>query len=142
LPRPPRIRWPGAFYSAHVALVEKRWDDAIRLLHEADARFAVDERYAMSQLGQAHDRAGRGDSAVVYYEKFVTTPDPFLFEDARSRARIHRRLGELHEAAGRAPQAMEHYGRFADLWREADPVLQPQVAEVRKRLEQLRAKVG
>jgi len=39
-------------------------------------------------------------------------------------------------------QAMEHYGRFAELWAGADAVLQPQVAEVKKRLERLRAQVG
>jgi tetratricopeptide (TPR) repeat protein len=131
-----------AFYAANVALAEEQWDDAIRLLHEADTRFVLEARAAMSRLGLAHDRAGRADSAVVYYEKFIATPDPFPIEDARARARIHRRLGELHDAAGRARPAMEHYGRFLELWREADPVLQPQVAEVRKRLELVRAKVG
>ena len=131
-----------ASFAARAALAEQRWDEAIRLLHEADARFAIDERYAMSQLGRAHDRAGRSDSAVVYYEKFVATPDPFPIEDARSRAQIHRRLGELYEAAGKPRQAVEHYGSFVELWAKADPVLQPQVAEVRKRLERLRAQVG
>jgi tetratricopeptide (TPR) repeat protein len=131
-----------AFYAGNLALAEERWDEAIRLLHDADTRFAIDERYAMAQLGRAHDRAGRGDSAIVYYEQFVATPDPFPGEDARARARIHRRLGELHEAAGRTRPAMDHYGRFVELWREADAVLQPQVAEVRKRLERLRAQAG
>jgi hypothetical protein len=79
---------------------------------------------------------------VVYYKKFITTPDPFPIEDARARAQIHRRLGELSEAAGKPAEAMENYQRFVELWREADPVLQPQVAEVRKRLELLRAKTG
>jgi hypothetical protein len=37
---------------------------------------------------------------------------------------------------------MEHYGRFVELWAKADAVLQPQVAEVRRRLERLRAQVG
>ena len=94
------------------------------------------------QLGRAHDQAGRSDSAVVYYEKFITSPDPFPIEDGRARAQIHRRLGELYEAAGKSRQATEHYGRFVELWAKADPALQPQVAEVRKRLERLRAQVG
>jgi hypothetical protein len=37
---------------------------------------------------------------------------------------------------------MEHYGKFVELWQKADAVLQPQVTEVRKRLERLRAQVG
>ena len=96
----------------------------------------------MAQLGRAHDLAGRSDSAIVYYEKFIASPDPFPIEDGRARAQIHRRLGELYEAAGKSRQAMEHYGRFVELWAKADPALQPQVAEVRKRLERLRAQVG
>jgi tetratricopeptide (TPR) repeat protein len=131
-----------AMYAAHVALAEQRWDEAVRLLHEADARFGIDERYAMSQLGRAFDRAGRSDSAIVYYGKFLALRDPFPIEDARSRAQIERRLGELYEAAGQDRPALEHYGRFVELWDKADPVLQPQVAEVRRRLEGLRGKVG
>jgi len=131
-----------AFFSAHVALAEKRWDEAVRLLHEADVKFGIEPRYAMSQLGRAHDGAGRSDSAVVYYEKFLATPDAAPLDDARARAETHRRLGELYEAAGNTRQAMEHYGQFVKLWARADAPLQPQVGEVRKRLEQLRAKVG
>jgi tetratricopeptide (TPR) repeat protein len=131
-----------ASYAANVALAEQRWDEAIRLLHEADTRTGIDERYAMAELGRAHDQAGRSDSAVVYYEKFLTTPDAFPIEDGRARAQIQRRLGELYEAAGNTRRAMEHYGQFVKLWARADPPLQAQVAEVRKRLEQLRAKVG
>jgi hypothetical protein len=48
----------------------------------------------------------------------------------------------LYEARGTAPKAIEQYNRFVELWAEADPDLQPQVAEVRKRLERLRAAVG
>jgi tetratricopeptide (TPR) repeat protein len=96
----------------------------------------------MAQLGRAHDMADRSDSAVVYYERFIATPDPFPIEDARALAQIHRRLGELYEAGGKPRQAMEHYGRFAELWAGADAVLQPQVTEVKKRLERLRAQAG
>jgi tetratricopeptide (TPR) repeat protein/tRNA A-37 threonylcarbamoyl transferase component Bud32 len=131
-----------ALYAGQVAMAEQRWDEAIRLLHQADAKFAVDERSAMAQLGRAHDMADRSDSAVVYYERFIATPDPFPIEDARALAQIHRRLGELYEAGGKPRQAMEHYGRFAELWAGADAVLQPQVTEVKKRLERLRAQAG
>ncbi len=131
-----------ALYSGQLAMAEQRWDEAIRMLHQADAKFAVEERFAMAQLGRAHDQAGRSDSAIVYYERFVATPDPFPIEDARALAQIHRRLGELYETDGKPKQAMEHYGRFVELWAKADAVLQPQVVEARKRLERLRAQVG
>jgi hypothetical protein len=72
----------------------------------------------------------------------VSTPDAFPLEDARARAEIYLRLGELHEAAGKTRQAMEHYGRFVELWAQADPPLQSHVAEVKRRLQHLRAQVG
>jgi tetratricopeptide (TPR) repeat protein len=128
------------FYAAQVAMAEGRWDQAIRLLHEADARTAVHHRYAIVQIGQAHDLAGRGDSAIVYFERFLTTPDPQPEQDSRRRAEVHRRLGELYEAKGAKREAAEQYRRFVDLWARADANLQPQVAEVRQRLEQLGGK--
>ena len=35
--------------------------------------------------------------------------------------------------------ALDYYGRFVTLWREADPELQPIVAEVRERMDRLAA---
>jgi len=129
-----------AFYETQVALAERRWDQTVRLFHEADARTAVHPRYAMVRIGQAQDLAGRGDSAIVYFERFLTTPDPQPEQDSRWRAEVYRRLGELYEAKGAKGKATEQYHRFVDLWARADPDLQPQVAEVRQRLEQLGAK--
>jgi hypothetical protein len=47
------------------------------------------------------------------------------------------RLGELNESAGDAKSATEYYGRVVDLWQNADPELQPRVAEARRRIDQL-----
>ena len=91
-----------AFFSAHVAMSEARWADAIGMLHEADARIAVTPRYAMAQIGRAFDMGGQRDSAIVYYEKFVTTRDAMPIDDPFWRPLIHRRLGALYEA-GEAP---------------------------------------
>jgi tetratricopeptide (TPR) repeat protein len=129
-----------AFYQAQVALTERRWDQAITMMHEADAQTAVNARYAMVRVGQAHDLAGRGDSAIVYFERFLTTPDPQPEQDSRWRAEVHRRLGELYEAKGSKGEAAEQYREFADLWARADAALQPQVVEARQRLEQLGGK--
>ena len=75
-------------------------------------------------------------------EKFLATRDGQPDEDARWRARTHRWLGELYEAKGETRQAIEQYARFVELWAGADSELQPQVTEVRGRLERLRAGVG
>jgi hypothetical protein len=49
-------------------------------------------------------------------------------------APIQKRLGELYEAKGDTARAVPHYVAFLNLWKNADPELQPAVAEVRRRL--------
>jgi hypothetical protein len=57
--------------------------------------------------------------------------------DAVVLAGIHKRLGELYEAKGENQKAASHYLAFIELWKNADPALQPKVAEVRQRLARL-----
>ncbi|HVK00864.1 MAG TPA: protein kinase [Gemmatimonadales bacterium] len=131
-----------AFFAAHVALAEGKWDEALALLREADTRKTVEDRYALVQMGRAHEAAGRPDSAMGYYEKFLAMPDPFPVLDARWRPHVHQWLGAIYEGKGESRKAMEQYAKFVELWADADPELQPQVKEIRGRLERLRAAVG
>jgi hypothetical protein len=62
-----------------------------------------------------------------------------LYDDAVNLAPILRRAGELYEARSDRERAVSSYQRFLDLWRDADPELQPQVVEVRRRLAALTA---
>jgi hypothetical protein len=48
-----------------------------------------------------------------------------------------RRLGELYVAKGDTANAIAHYQKFVTLWKSADPELQPQVEDVRKRISRL-----
>jgi tetratricopeptide (TPR) repeat protein len=48
------------------------------------------------------------------------------------------RLGEIAERQGRADSAAEHYSRVLEMWRNADPPLQPLVREARARLAKVR----
>ncbi len=99
-------------------------------------------------LARAFDAAHQSDSAIVNYEKFLTTPylermDFPLFvrftdpTDPIYLAGVHRRLGELYEAKGDTAKAVAHYRAFAELWKNAEPELQPRVAEAKRRIEAL-----
>jgi hypothetical protein len=77
------------------------------------------------------------DSAVAAYEALATVPDPTPGGRQLFLARALRRLGELYEAKGDRTKAADYYSRFIDLWREADPDLQPQVAKVKQRLAEV-----
>jgi tetratricopeptide (TPR) repeat protein len=98
-------------------------------------------------LGRAFDAAGQADSTIAEYEAYIATPywvklvgadsPDISFGDAMVLAGIHKRLGELYEAKGDRQQAASHYAAFVQLWKNADPELQPQVEDVRRRLVRL-----
>jgi tetratricopeptide (TPR) repeat protein len=94
-------------------------------------------------LGQAYDRAGRPDSAVAAYERYITTPDLVrlgewrLGDDGTQLAPAHKRLGELYEQQGDRAKAKHHYSQFVELWKDCDPELKSSVVEVRRRLRHL-----
>jgi hypothetical protein len=80
------------------------------------------------------------DSAVVWFERYLATPywrptDPR--GDTRYLAGTYKRLGELYEARGDRQKAASYYTKFVELWKNADPELQPKVAEVRRALARL-----
>ena len=96
------------------------------------------------ELGNIYDRLGRADSALAAFERVATTPS---LESARmlesyTLAPSLKRLGELYESRGDRRRAADYYGRFIDLWKNADPELQPAVREVRARLAQLAREPG
>ena len=80
------------------------------------------------------------DSAITWYEHYVNTPTTQRLgveQDVVTLPPVLRRLGELYEAKGDRANAARYYSRFVELWKDADPELQPQVAEIRSRLARL-----
>lgn len=130
-----------------IALAERRPQIAVEEFRLADrlpdgpATWYAIGHYA--DMGRAFDQAGLADSAIASFERYIDTPQlNRLPWDATYLAAILRRLGELYEGKGDRTKAIEYYTRFAELWRNADPELQPSVAEVRRRIETLRASGG
>lgn len=119
------------------AVAERRYADAIVAFRNADVDACT--ICALAPLGMAYDLAGQSDSAVAVYERYLSTN--FYYRDVsdqRYLAGTYKRLGELYDARQDVPKAREYYQRFVDLWKNADPELQPRVDQVRKRLARLR----
>ena len=102
--------------------------------------------YYMPMEAHAWDLAGEPDSAIAVFTRYIETPDPWKCgdmwdvgqaADAMWLARANRRLGELWEAKGDRARASRYYARFVELWKDSDVALQPQVADVRRRLQRL-----
>jgi tetratricopeptide (TPR) repeat protein len=86
----------------------------------------------------AYEKAGQADSALAAYQRAVGRGGPWKnLADQWALGPSLKRLGELYEARGDRPRALEYYGRFVELWKEADPVLQPAVREARGRMAAL-----
>jgi tetratricopeptide (TPR) repeat protein len=87
-------------------------------------------------MARAHDIAGNADSSVHYWEAYQESNFGIPSIDTQLPI-AYRRLGELYEARGDRERAAQYYNEFVELWKDADPELQPQVTEVRKRLSAL-----
>lgn len=91
-------------------------------------------------LARAYDAAAMPDSAIANYEKYLATPYWLKFAPPLDPVRvpmIRERLGQLYEAKGNSEKAAENYRAFIEFWKNADPELQPRVAEARRRLAKL-----
>jgi hypothetical protein len=94
-------------------------------------------------LGVAYDKANNAYSTIANLEGYlVTTSDARINADTWMLAPAQKRLGELYEARGDMKRAAEHYRTFVELWKRADPELQPKVADVAARLERVRRGVA
>jgi hypothetical protein len=76
---------------------------------------------------EALERVGRLDEAAVRFNSFTD----FTVFDAAFLAPAERRLALLEQQRGDSAAARRHWSRFAALWKDADPALQPLVAEAR-----------
>ena len=124
-----------------IALAERRYDDAIAEMRTSDR--GICGICDLPPIARAYDAAGRADSALAIYERYVLTPSSFRSEaDYLYLAGALKRLGELYEAKGDKEKAASAYARFVELWKDADPDLQPRVAEVRRRLAAIQRAEG
>jgi tetratricopeptide (TPR) repeat protein len=103
----------------------------------------------LTRLGRAYDQAGVTDSALAYYQRYVETPPVRMgpptmaaLEDDVWLGPTYRRLGELYEQRGDREKALDYYGRFVDLWKDADPDLQPLVRDAKDRMARLAGEGG
>ena len=132
-----RGQWQWHRARGWVALAEGRAADAAAAF--VRGRFSGDcPDCGAWEEGVAFERAGQPDSALAAYQRAAATGTTWKsLADPWGLAPSLKRLGELYEERGDKTRAIEHYTRFLDLWKDADPVLQPTVREIRGRLARL-----
>jgi hypothetical protein len=126
-----------------IAITEGKSDSAVALNRagdaEADGLPTADCTVCTPLfIGMSFDRGGNADSARKYLTQYAEmTGSSRIFVDRYYLAPALFRLGELYENAADAKHATEYYGRFIDLWRNADPELQPRVTDAQARIARL-----
>ncbi len=132
------------YAEAMVRRAEKKWNEAAALMRKAD--MADDgangpcEACLHRDLADLFTRAGMADSAIAAYEAYRKTgvgsrprqgPDNFI-----SRP-LSLALAKAYDAKGDAANAARLYADVVERWKNADPELQPRVAEAKARLAKL-----
>ena len=115
---------------AEIARAERRWQDALVAFKATE--FLPDGPRRVSaayDLGTIYESANQPDSAVTMYEQYLSGPDSRPFDWVL--ANTHERLCRLHAEARRLDKAILHCGKFIELWKDADPELQPRVEAAR-----------
>jgi tetratricopeptide (TPR) repeat protein len=140
-------RW-GELHSAmgEIALAQEKPAEALAAFRRAamaDSGKLENQSFSRwhERLARAHDALGQRDSAVTHFEIARGRRDGSGYTAAGIYyPGLLRRLGVLYQDAGTVAKARECYDAFVALWRDADPELQPQVADVRARLAALPAR--
>jgi tetratricopeptide (TPR) repeat protein len=138
-----RIRQSDAHrVRAEIAMAEGRPRDALDEFRRADqgpdGPLTSDPSPTLFRLARAFDLANEPDSAIAMFEQYLATRQTSRAgSDAFWLPAIQKRLGELYEAKGDRAKAATHYAVFVDLWKDADPELRGEVAEVKRRLAAL-----
>ena len=125
--------------AADIASAQGHYADAIaeyRVEREEDGR----PTYRIFEIADAFAKLGQPDSARVHYEYYLAHGGPYrIVPDAYYLAATYQRLGEIYEAKGDRKRAIEYYLKLTDLWKHADPELQPIVKDAHTRIARLSA---
>ncbi|MEO5868288.1 MAG: BTAD domain-containing putative transcriptional regulator [Gemmatimonadaceae bacterium] len=119
-------------------IAEGRFAQAVVTLRRAVA-LSTCPNCALADLARAYELAGKPDSAIAMFERYVVTPwSEWQNAEGEFRVPAYEHLGRLYEARGDSAHAIAAYDRVSTLWRGADAELQPQVADARHHAALLR----
>jgi tetratricopeptide (TPR) repeat protein len=126
-----------------IALAEGRPDEALRIIDETDRSERFLDVVISYYEGLAHEAAGRSGEAIAAYEHYLETPFSLrIVFDWSLLPSALQRVARLHDENGDTARAVHYYARFADLWENADPELQPRVRAARTRINRLTEEQG
>ena len=122
---------------AFILLAEGDFEGAIEAFDDVIASpWCYPCRWPRRGRALAREATGRLDEAIADL-RFIIEVDFLwrIFDEAALVPDALERLGGLYEQTGQYDEAVAAYSRFAELWKEADPELQPRVRAALQRID-------
>ncbi len=92
------------------------------------------------EIAQTFTKLAQPDSALSYYQQYISSGDMSRIRvDEDHLAAAYQQMGELYEAKGDRAKARDYYAKLLELWKTADPELQPIVKDTKERVARLSA---
>jgi len=93
---------------------------------------------AEAWIGNAYYADAQFDSAIVYYESYLSNSHPLKIYNYRNNlAKTLAALADSYERTGQPSPAARYYQKLADLWADADPKIRKKAERMRKEAERL-----
>ncbi|MDP9349615.1 MAG: tetratricopeptide repeat protein, partial [Gemmatimonadota bacterium] len=125
-----QVAWLGGPVADRLAVLDRAWREHNPKPEVFPYVFTpAHPRFLRAELLRG---AGQHREALRWYQSVLEDFDSGIVYAAP----VHLHTAEILDRLGRRAEAVQHYRRFVELWREADPELQPLVARARKRLEE------
>jgi tetratricopeptide (TPR) repeat protein len=129
---------------AEITYAEGRWLESVAAARRSD-RLPDGPNgicsYCLSfGVAWTFSEAGMADSALAEYEAYRATPFGAIKRvgpDLELGAELYERIAKMYDVKGDTAKAISHYRDFIELWKDADPELQPRVAAARERVSLL-----
>jgi hypothetical protein len=123
-------------------LAEHRYADAARLMGRShDYSPGAENLYP--HRAHPHDLLGNVDSAIVLYQGYlqrVANLEYRLFWlDPAHLSETYEALGRNFEVRGQADSSAKYYQALLDMWKNAEPSLEPKKAAIRQALARVTA---
>ncbi|MEZ0332366.1 MAG: protein kinase [Gemmatimonadales bacterium] len=120
-----------------IALSEGRYADAARFMGRGGDLTPGAENY-YPHRGHPHDLLGNTDSVVALYQGYLSRVanlgGRLRWLDPAHLAETYEALGRSFEARGQADSSAKYYQALLDLWKDAEPSLEPKKNAIRQAL--------
>ncbi|HEY9442684.1 MAG TPA: protein kinase [Gemmatimonadales bacterium] len=125
-----------------IALAERRYADAARFMGRAGDMTPGAENY-YPHRAHPHDLLGNVDSTIALYQAYLgrvsRLEERLYWLDPAHLSETYEALGRNFELRGQADSSAKYYQALLDMWKNAEPSLDPKKAAIKQALARVTA---